>query len=259
MRGRSGADDPAVKGEDGGLIPQPLDWYGSPSGSYVWGPETAKRIPAVARCLHLYGGLMKQMKMRAYRGGVALPQPPLLDAPDPTRGGPWFVQVSVEDYLLSGNAICYVTSKGADGWPLSVVWLPAVAVSIMWTPPDFAEVDYFYNGAKLRREDVIHVRRGADRYYPVRGVGVVEDSLSTLNRIAMEEEYEAGALSAGAVPSVAIIAPGTLTQRLPPPPKWIGSPPIADRYASPWCCPTARWCNLWRGRRPTRHSPRPGR
>jgi HK97 family phage portal protein len=81
----------------------------------------------------------------------------------------------------------------------------------MWTPPDFAEVDYFYLGAKLRREDVVHVRRSADRFYPVRGVGVVEEALGTLNRMAMEEEYEMGALGSGAVPSVAIIAPGTLT------------------------------------------------
>ena len=202
---------PPGRGNTAGLIPTPSDW-GNPAGPFVWGPESARRIPSVARCLGLYGGLVKQMKMRAYRSGQALPQPPLLDAPDPTRGGPWFVQCSVEDYLLSGNAISYVTSRGADGWPLSMVWLPAPSVSIMWTPPDFNDVDYFYLGAKLRTDDVIHVRRGADRYYPVRGVGVVEDALATLNRIAAEEEYEAGALASSAVPSVAIIAPGTLTQ-----------------------------------------------
>ena len=209
-----GMTAPSGRGSDG-LLPPPSDWYGSPSGNYVWGPETAKRIPAVGRCLGLYGGLVKQMKMRAYRAEKMLPQQPLLlTAPDPTRGGPWFVQVSVEDYLLSGNAISYVTARGADGWPLACVWFPAPAVSVMWTPPDFNDVDYFYLGAKLRREDVIHVRRGADRYYPVRGVGVVEDGLATLNRVAMEEEYELGALSAGAVPSVAIIAPGTLTSEV---------------------------------------------
>jgi HK97 family phage portal protein len=201
---------PPGRGKTAGLLPTPSDW-GNPAGPFVWGPESARRIPSVARCLGLYGGLVKQMKMRAYRGGQALPQPPLLDAPDPTRGGPWFVQAQVEDYLLSGNAISYVTARGADGWPLACVWLPAPAVSVMWTPPDFNEVDYFYNGAALRRDDVIHVRRGADRYYPVRGVGVVEDALATLNRIAAEEEYEAGALASSAVPSVAIIAPGTLT------------------------------------------------
>lgn len=203
---------PPAGRSSGGLLPPPSEWFGSPSGNYIWGPESAKRIPSVSRCLGLYGGLMKQMKMRAYRGDMVLPQPPLLDAPDPTRGGPWFVQLAVEDYLLSGNAISYVTSRGADGWPLACVWLPAPSVSIMWTPPDFNAVEYFYLGSKLNGPDVVHVRRGADRYYPVRGVGVVEDGLSTLNRIAAEEEYELGALSAGAVPSVAIIAPGTLTQ-----------------------------------------------
>ena len=75
---------PAAAGRDGGLIPPPGDWLGNPYGPYVWGPESARRIPSVGRCLGLYGGLMKQMKLNAYRGGNALtPRPPLLDAPDP--------------------------------------------------------------------------------------------------------------------------------------------------------------------------------
>jgi HK97 family phage portal protein len=57
---------------------------------------------------------------------------------------------------------------------------------------------------------VIHIRRGADRFFPVRGVGVVEEFLTSLDRVAMEEEYERSALGNGAVPSVAIIAPGKL-------------------------------------------------
>jgi HK97 family phage portal protein len=52
-----------------------------------------------------------------------------------------------------------------------------------------------------------------DRWYPVRGVGVVEEHLSTLDRAAQEEEYERSTLSGAAVPSVAIITPqATLTQ-----------------------------------------------
>jgi len=61
--------------------------------------------------------------------------------------------------------------------------------------------------------NVIHICRGVDRTYPVRGVGVVEEAYSTLDRAAMEEEYERSALAGGAVPSVAIITPqATLTQ-----------------------------------------------
>ena len=62
---------------------------------------------------------------------------------------------------------------------------------------------------------MIHVRRSADRYYPVRGVGVVEEHLASLDRVAMEEEYERNALADGAVPSVAVVTPSaTLTQEV---------------------------------------------
>ena len=199
--------------KDGNLIPPP-GWqlFGMP-GPFVWDAETARRIPAVSRAIQLYGGMCKQMTMEAYRGETKLPRPLLLAAPDPTRGGPWFVQVSVEDYLLNGNAIATITARGADGWPLAVCWWPASWVYITWTPPDPTSAHYWLMGSELNPADVIHVRRGADRFMPVRGVGVVEEALSTLNRIAMEDEYEAQALSNGAVPSVAIITPSAvLTQ-----------------------------------------------
>jgi HK97 family phage portal protein len=194
-------------GRDGSLPPPGVDTFGVP-GPYVYDVESARRVPAVGRAVQLYGGMAKQMPIDAYRGFQRLPAPRLCQRPDPDRAGSWFVQVSLEDYLLSGNAISYVTSRGFDGWPLSVTWLPALWVSILWDQYDpAAPVTYWYVGQQLRTEDVIHVRRGADRLYPVRGVGVVEEYLSTLDRVAMEEEYERGALAGGAVPSVAVITP----------------------------------------------------
>lgn len=200
---------------DGAIVSPPdVSGFGVP-GPYVYDTTTARKIPAVGRAVQLYGGLVKQMPIDAYRGYQRLaPTPRICQRPDPDRAGSWFVQVSLEDYLLSGNALAYVTARGADGWPLSVTWLPALWVSILWdqyTPT--APITYTYVGQQLRTEDVIHVRRGADRLYPVRGVGVVEEYLSTLDRVAMEEEYERGALAGGAVPSVAVITPQpTLTQ-----------------------------------------------
>ena len=181
-------------------------------GPYVYDAQSARRIPAVGRALQLYAGLVKQMPMEAYRGFQRLPQPRLLSKPDPLRGGPEFVGLSIEDYLLSGNAIALVTARGADGWPLACTWLPTQWVYIQWdvTQP---LPSYYYINRPLPFDDVIHVRRSADRYYPVRGVGVVEEHLGSLDRIAMEEEYERNALSDGAVPSVAVITPtSTLTQ-----------------------------------------------
>jgi HK97 family phage portal protein len=153
--------------------------------------------------------MVKQMQMDAYRGGSVLPRPLMLYRPDPDRGRAWFVQVSVEDYLLNGNAISVVTSRGADGWPTSVMWLPASWVYIQWNPGALEEVTYYYawSSVPLNPADVIHIRRGADRWYPVRGVGVVEEYLSTLDRAAAEEEYERSTLTGAAVPSVAVITP----------------------------------------------------
>lgn len=196
---------------DGGLIP-PVGNAGSSfglPGPYVWDATSARRIPAVGRALQLFGGMSKQMPLDAFRAGTILPRPQLLNRPDPERGRPWFVQVNVEDYLLNGNAVSLVTSRDATGWPTSVLWLPAAWVYIVWNPASLDEADYYFaqSAEPLASEDIIHVRRGADRFYPVRGVGVVEEYLSTLDRAAAEEEYERATLNGAAVPSVAVITP----------------------------------------------------
>ena len=206
----SGNRPSLVRGPGGtASIPPPsASPFGMP-GPYVYDAQSARRIPAVGRALQLFAGLVKQMPIDAFRGDTQLePTPRICTRPDFDRGAAWFVQVNVEDYLLSGNAISYVTATGVDGWPLAVTWLPAAWTYIVWESW-YAEkaVRYFYLGDELDPDRVIHVRRGADRNYPVRGVGVVEEYLSTLDRVAMEEEYERGALSNGAVPSVAVIAP----------------------------------------------------
>jgi HK97 family phage portal protein len=208
-------DSPGAILPPGALLPPALTAQWGLPGPFVYDSTTARRVPAVSRALQLFGGLCKQMPMDAYRGGAALPRPNILQRPDPVRARSWFVQNSVEDYLLNGNTICLITSRGADGWPLSVVWLPITWCYIQWIPWDQQAINYFYVGQMLNFDDVIHVRRGADRWYPVRGVGVVEEHLSTLDRVAAEEEYERQTLAGSAVPSVAVIAPqANLTQEV---------------------------------------------
>lgn len=194
------------------MIPLPSDvMMAGMAGPYVWDPNSARRVPAVARALQLYSGLCKQMPMDAYKGVQPLPRPRLLARPDPQRARSWFVQVTVEDYLLNGNAICLITARGADGWPLAATWLPAAWVFVSWGDPYVEDaVTYYYLGQQLPINDVVHVMRGADRNYPVRGVGVVEEFLTTLDRVAMEEQYERNTLIGAAVPSVAVITPQAL-------------------------------------------------
>lgn len=195
----------------GSIIPPPsAGLFGLP-GPYVFDARSGRRVPAVGRALGLYGGMTKQLPIEVYRGWSKLPTPAICDRPDPVNARSWFVQCSVEDYLLNGNAISHVTSRAHDGWPASVEWLPVEWVYITWDPTTNA-TSYNYRGTPIPDDDVIHIKRGADRWFPVRGVGVVEEYVSTLDRAAQEEEYERSSLSDGAVPSIAVITPqATLT------------------------------------------------
>jgi HK97 family phage portal protein len=144
--------------------------------------------------------------MDAYRGITPLERPRLLDSPDPDRNRSWFVKVSIEDYLWHGNAIHKVTVRGSDGWPVAVQWIPAATVTVATEPNGV--VHYFdAYGEELPAGDLIHVRRGSDRRNPGRGWGVVEQHLGTLERAALEEDYERNTLAGAGVPSVAIIVP----------------------------------------------------
>ena len=183
-------------------------WDPVTAGPIVWDAMSALRIPAVARASAIYSGSIKAAPMDSYRGIEPLVRPRLLEQPDPNQTRPWFVQVQIEDYLWNGNAVHYITAYDATGWPAAVAWLPAAWVSIGCPPRGrYSEPVYLVDGVEIDRDRVVHVKRGADRWCPARGVGVIEQHLATLDRVAMEEEYERDALRNGAVPSVAVITP----------------------------------------------------
>lgn len=175
-------------------------------GPLVTDAASAKSIPAVGRASDIYCGAIKQMPMDAYRGTVLQTRPRLLDQPDPNAPPGWFVGVQVDDYLLDGNALNYITAYDATGWPAATTWLPAAWCSIGWNPARPGAVQYLVDGVELDVDRVVHVRRGADRACPVRGIGAVEQYLRTLERVASEEAYEQNTLSSAGVPSVAVIS-----------------------------------------------------
>jgi HK97 family phage portal protein len=176
----------------------------------VYDVASARRVPAVNRAITLYGGMIKQCPLDDYRGITPLPRPRVLEQPDPDRGRPWFVQVLVEDYIEHGNAVAMVTARDAAGWPAALTWIPAQWLAMVWDPAHPADLTYCLSwdpARALPARDLIHVRRGADKFCPARGVGVVEEMCRTFDRVAREEEYERAVLSGAAVPSVAIITP----------------------------------------------------
>jgi HK97 family phage portal protein len=205
--------DQATPGRKGGAT-QPWNrvvwpWESVAAGPVVWDTWSALRIPGVARATSIYSGSLKQAPMDAYRGITPLPRPRLLDQPDPNQARSWFVQCNVEDYLWNGNAVAWVTVYDKAGWPAAVTWLPSNWVAVAAPPHQYSQPTYMVDGVELDRRRVIHVKRGADRWCPARGVGVIEQHLATLDRVAMEEEYERDALRHSAVPSVAVITPNS--------------------------------------------------
>lgn len=204
------------------LLPGAQPWNGvvwPPTGSN-WpigldqGPMTptrAKSLPAIGRVLGLIGGMIKQMPLRRYQVRDPLPPKPLsttslLQKPDPDWPLSDFLSNQVEDYLLNGNMVHYVTSYNAEGYPASVSWVPAEWITITWTPGD-PEPTYWVGGKPLETSRVVHVRRSADRSSPWRGVGIVEQHLATLDKVMSQERYERSLTKTAGVPSVVVIAP----------------------------------------------------
>jgi HK97 family phage portal protein len=185
-------------------------WPGSDliADRVVWDASTAAALPSVGRALGVIGGGVRQMPMDDYRGIHPQPRPRLLEQPDPNEARSWFVGQQVVDYLLHGNALSYVTARNADAQPAAAVWLPAQWVTMTWDPSNpRVEPGYWVGGRQLDPANVVHVKRGADPWWPVRGVGVVEQHMIALDQVGVAARYQASALSGNGVPSVAVITP----------------------------------------------------
>lgn len=173
--------------------------------TWVRDAPTARGLPGIARGLALYGGLIGQLaldQVRIATDQAVIPRPRILQKPDLDKPLPSFIGDSVEEFVLHGNTLSLITARDFDGRPAAVKWFPAWQWQVLDNDPR-----YYLNGRPVDPADVIHVRRGADPNNPRRGVGIVEQNLKTLERVGLQEQYEANSLKEGGVPSVAVIAP----------------------------------------------------
>lgn len=199
----------------GGFATQPWNQVVFPDVGELWDPASALALPSVGRAVALISGQIRQMPMDDYKGITPQSRPRLLEQPDPAQARSWFVGQQVADYLVHGNALQYVTAFDANGWPAAVSWLPAAWVNMMWAPGSAdMQASYWMGGNELDASRVLHVKRGADQSYPVRGIGVVEQHLAALGRVANAERYESSALAGSGVPSVAVITPNPRLSQL---------------------------------------------
>jgi phage portal protein BeeE len=196
----------------------------------VWDSRTARAIPGVARALELYKGLISQLDMDPVRGETVLPRPRLLERPDPDMAQTTFLGLHVEDYLLHGNAAHLVTVRDSTGYPAAVRWYGAHRWNITEEP---FGIQYWLDGRRVDRGDVIHVRRGADPAFPWRGVGVVEQHLATLDRAGLQEAAETAQLRDRNMPGVAIIKPN-------PDPDPVVDDAVADKWVERFTGPVPK-------------------
>lgn len=172
--------------------------------TWVRDDQTVAAIPGMARGLQLYGTLMGQMPLDQVKDGTpVLPRPGILAQPDPLLSRFNFVDSSQRDWWLHGNTCSLVVARNSRGLPSAVKYFPAHAWSVPFNEPE----KYYLHGKAVDAYDVVHVQRGVDPSNPRRGLGVVEQHLRSLERIGLQETYEADALSKAGVPSVAVIAP----------------------------------------------------
>lgn len=167
-------------------------------------------LPAVTRARGLISGLIRQMSIEAVKGGRLQPRPRLLHRPDPSPawGRARFVGCHVDDYLTHGNAVHLVTSRHAStGLPASAMWIPAVELGVTDERRYGGKLRYWWGGVELPIDDVVHVARGADPRMPVRGMGVIEQHLTTWQRLTKQANAESDSYDHSGVPSVAVITP----------------------------------------------------
>lgn len=180
------------------------DWR--PVGAY----EGGMGLPGAWRAALIKADLMASMPWHAYRDRLGRveqidPTPPLLEQPAAHESRAdtftsWWL-----DYAWHGNAVGIYSARNGDGWPVSVVPVPADAVGVRRVTPydDFAlpvgAIVYDVGGRVFPAADVLHIR-GPHRPGELRGMGALENHLHTLD-LAHELQRQARSIDHAAVPS----------------------------------------------------------
>jgi HK97 family phage portal protein len=179
----------------------------SNSGSY----RGAMSIPGAWRAAVLLSDLLGQVPWNAYREYAGVPEerisptPPLLEQPSPpdtrmTTFSSWGL-----DLIWHGNAIGVIAARNFAGWPTAAIPVPATAVAVrrvtpyMDSPLPVGALEYSVGSMRLGSEDVIHIK-GPCEPGAVRGLGVLENHLATLN-LARDQQTQAASLSTHGVPT----------------------------------------------------------
>lgn len=185
-----------------GLSP---DWS---TGEY----RGAMGVPGAWRGANLLADLLGSVPWHAYRARAGRPPerldptPPLLAQPAPpdvrmTTFSSWGL-----DLIWHGNAIGLIAGRNREGWPVSVLPVPADQVHVKRVDPwdgitlPVGSIAYRVGSRHYAAEDVIHVK-GPCKPGALRGMGVLENHLSTTLSLAQEQARQARSLGTSGIPT----------------------------------------------------------
>lgn len=171
----------------------------------------AMQIPGAWRAATFRSGVLGMLPWHGYRKlpsrpeELITPTPLLLEQPNPPDTRLTTFASTALDYLWHGNGIWVIAARGRDNWPTAVVPVPAASVGVRRiteyadSPLPVGAIEYAIGRLRLGSRDVIHFKRPGEPG-SVRGMGVLEAHLSTLN-LASEQQKQASSISRHGVPT----------------------------------------------------------
>jgi HK97 family phage portal protein len=173
--------------------------------------QAGMTIPGAWRAAILLSDLLGEVPWNAYRQiagqpeQMLLPRPPLLEQPVPpdtrmTTFSSWAL-----DLIWHGNAVGVIAARNFQGWPTAAIAVPADNVAVRRVTPfvdsplPVGALEYSIGSMRLGSQDVLHIK-GPCRPGAVRGMGVLETQLSTLN-LALDQGRQAQSVSNHGVPT----------------------------------------------------------
>lgn len=189
--------------DPGGTRP-PVSWApvsGQFETHWDWDCFSALSVPGYWRGRMLISQAIGGMPLGAWRDLVAVePTPSILREPVPGEDRCNSVAAWACDVLDHGNAVGVYGSPNAEGWWTSITPYRAAETAV-WTDPETGRRKYtFYSAGIPSRaydaSEVFHVK-GTQLPGDLRGMGVLEAGLSTLERMRSESSYANKAFSNG--------------------------------------------------------------
>jgi HK97 family phage portal protein len=168
-------------------------------------------VPGAARAVRLIADLIGSMPWELQRKQtrnvheVIDPTPLVLEEPNPQEIGFDTYSAWAMDLTWHGNALGVYASRDRDGYPTSVLPVPAESVSARrvngseFSPIPHGAIEYSIGGQTFGQHDILHIK-GPAPPGDVRGFGVLEMHMATLN-LAEELQNQANTIGRHGVPT----------------------------------------------------------